>query len=191
MEKTKQQTTINSIIEDRYVWTCLSPIALQLNFLKKLFPKIQGNASLCKRNNGDSPLIIIPINGHRFEDKIIPCIYRYESSDGKKNDLTVNAYFPHNPYLQRIAIMAWETEGVSIEKITDVLGEMSCETVPWMPRSAPCFEERSICLTALLKPSMEFSSPVRKPSFWSSSLMRKVISLSDFSAAASFSALPL
>lgn len=129
MEKTKQQTTINSIIEDRYVWTCLSPIALQLNFLKKLFPKIQGNASLCKRNNGDSPLIIIPINGHRFEDKIIPCIYRYESSDGKKNDLTVNAYFPHNPYLQRIAIMAWETEGVSIEKTTDVLGEMSCETV--------------------------------------------------------------
>lgn len=133
MEKTKQQATINSIIEDRYVWTCLSPFALQLNFLEKLFPKIQGNASLCNRNNGKSPLIIIPINGHRFEGRIIPCVYRYESSDGKKNDLSVDAYFPHNPYLQHMAIMAWEKrEGVSIENITDVLDEMCCETVSIM-----------------------------------------------------------
>lgn len=128
MKQTKLQT-INSIIEDRYVWTCLSPFALQLNFLERLFPKIQEKASLCNRKKGDSPLIIIPVNDHRFEDKIVTCVYSYVSSDGKKLDLTVETYFPYNPYLKRMAIMAWETEGVPIENITDVLSEMNCETV--------------------------------------------------------------
>lgn len=129
MKTNKQNNTINSLIEDRYVWTCLSPFAFQLNFLGKLFSKIQGVKDLCYRKNGDNPLFIIPINDTRFEERIIPCTYRYKSSNNKKNEFGVDAYFPYNPFLRHTAIVAWETEGFSIENLKDVLVEMSCETV--------------------------------------------------------------
>ena len=129
MKTNKQNITINSLIEDRYVWTCLSPFAFQLNFLGKLFSKIQRVKDLCYRKNGDNPLFIIPINNARFEDKIIPCTYSYMSSNNEKCELSVDAYFPYNSFLQHMTIVVWETEGVSIEDLRDIIVEMSSETV--------------------------------------------------------------
>ena len=129
MKTNKQNITINSLIEDRYVWTCLSPFAFQLNFLGKIFSKIQWVKDLCYRKNGDNPLFIIPINNARFEDKIIPCTYRYMSSNNEKCELSVDAYFPYNSFLQHMTIVVWETEGVSIEDLRDIIVEMSSETV--------------------------------------------------------------